>query len=90
VKFPLAVASPGVAAPTLANTASQLDRAGADGLVLFNRFYQPDIDIRTMRVSPRLELSHECRARFSFALDRDSAWPPPAIAGTLRLRCNAH
>src|SRR6202049_4439446 len=37
--------------------ARQLDRAGADGLVLFNRFYQPDIDIRTLTVSPHVELS---------------------------------
>lgn len=41
----------------LGATALRLDRAGADGLVLFNRFYQPDIDIDTMRVSSRLELS---------------------------------
>ena len=40
-----------------ANVAHQLDQAGADGLVLFNRFYQPDIDVRTMHVVPRLELS---------------------------------
>lgn len=40
-----------------ANVARQIDEAGADGLVLFNRFYQPDIDIRTMQVVPRLELS---------------------------------
>src|SRR5690349_20171927 len=40
-----------------ANVAHQLDEAGVDGLVLFNRFYQPDIDIRTMQVVPRLELS---------------------------------
>jgi len=40
-----------------ANVAHQLAEAGADGLVLFNRFYQPDIDIRTMHVVPRIELS---------------------------------
>ena len=34
------------------NMARQLDAAGADGLVLFNRFYQPDIDIKTMQVAP--------------------------------------
>jgi dihydroorotate dehydrogenase (fumarate) len=39
------------------NVARQLDDAGADGLVLFNRFYQPDIDIRAMSVTPMLELS---------------------------------
>ena len=40
-----------------AHVASQLDRAGADGLVMFNRFYQPDIDILTARTSPQVELS---------------------------------
>ena len=39
------------------NVAHRLDAAGADGLVLFNRFYQPDIDIRTMTVDPQAELS---------------------------------
>jgi len=49
----------------LGNFAHQLDEAGADGLVLFNRFYQPDIDIRTMTAVPTLELSraHELRLR---------------------------
>jgi dihydroorotate dehydrogenase (fumarate) len=37
--------------------ARQLDAAGADGLVLFNRFYQPDIDIRTMTLVPEARLS---------------------------------
>jgi dihydroorotate dehydrogenase (fumarate) len=37
--------------------ARELDRAGADGLVLFNRFYQPDIDTDAMTAVPRLELS---------------------------------
>ncbi|OIQ84362.1 NAD-dependent dihydropyrimidine dehydrogenase subunit PreA [mine drainage metagenome] len=37
--------------------ALQLEAAGADGLVLFNRFYQPDIDLETLQVVPRLELS---------------------------------
>ncbi len=31
--------------------------AGGDGLVLFNRFYQPDLDLTTLDVTPRLELS---------------------------------
>lgn len=35
----------------------QLEAAGADGVSLFNRFYQPDIDIETREVVPRLELS---------------------------------
>ena len=40
-----------------ANVAHRLDEAGADALVLFNRFYQPDIDIRTSKATPHLELS---------------------------------
>jgi dihydroorotate dehydrogenase (fumarate) len=41
----------------LANMAKRLDDAGADGLVLFNRFYQPDIDLETLAVRPNVILS---------------------------------
>jgi len=41
----------------LPNLARQLDEAGADGLVLFNRFYQPDIDIDELQTVPNLRLS---------------------------------
>jgi dihydroorotate dehydrogenase (fumarate) len=37
--------------------AIQLDRAGADGLVLFNRFYQADIDVQELKVTRALHLS---------------------------------
>ena len=37
--------------------ASMLDAEGADALVLFNRFYQPDIDIEELEVTPNLQLS---------------------------------
>src|SRR5215212_3977989 len=40
-----------------ANMAKQLDDAGAKGLVLFNRFYQPDIDLATLEVKPNILLS---------------------------------
>ncbi len=40
-----------------ANVAKRLDQAGADGLVLFNRFYQPDINLRTLDVEPNILLS---------------------------------
>jgi len=36
---------------------SNLVEAGAKGLVLFNRFYQPDLDIQELKVEPKLELS---------------------------------
>lgn len=41
----------------MANMAKQLSEAGADGLVLFNRFYQPDIDMETLNVIPNILLS---------------------------------
>ena len=57
VRAPVAVKlSPFFSAP--ANMAARLDDAGADGLVLFNRFYQPDFDVESLEVVPRLTLSH--------------------------------
>ena len=41
----------------LPNMAQQLDGAGADGLVLFNRFYQPDFDVEELTVTSHLVLS---------------------------------
>ena len=56
VKIPIAVkVSPFFTA--FSNVALKFDRAGADGLVLFNRFLQPDIDLKHLAVWPRLELS---------------------------------
>jgi dihydroorotate dehydrogenase (fumarate) len=40
-----------------ANVAARLDRAGADALVLFNRFYLPDFDLENLEVVPHLTLS---------------------------------
>jgi dihydroorotate dehydrogenase (fumarate) len=48
---------------SLANMAGQLAEAGANGLVLFNRFYQPDLDIEAMEVLPALELSSSVELR---------------------------
>jgi len=57
VRIPVAVKlSPFFSA--MANMARRLATAGADGLVLFNRFYQPDFDPEKLEVVPRLELSH--------------------------------
>jgi dihydroorotate dehydrogenase (fumarate) len=42
---------------SFAHMAREVVRAGGDGLVLFNRFYQPDLDLETLDVTPRLELS---------------------------------
>lgn len=42
--------------------AQRLEAAGADGFALFNRFYQPDIDLDTLQVVPKLELSTPAEA----------------------------
>lgn len=47
----------------LANMAGRLERAGADALVLFNRFYQPDFDLEQRRVTTDLQLSHVSEMR---------------------------
>ena len=39
------------------NMAKRLDQAGANGLVLFNRFYQPDIELESLEVKPNILLS---------------------------------
>jgi dihydroorotate dehydrogenase (fumarate) len=62
VGIPVAV-KVGAAFTAFAHFARQLDHAGADGLVLFNRFYQPDIDLENLDIIPDLRLSapHEMR-----------------------------
>lgn len=62
ISVPLAVKlSPWFTA--LANFAQRLEGAGADGLVLFNRLYQPDIDLDTLDIAPRLALSTSVESR---------------------------
>lgn len=48
---------------SMANLAKKLDDAGADALVLFNRFYQPDFDLENLEVIPNLELSSNWEMR---------------------------
>lgn len=43
---------------SLGNFVTNLEAAGANGVSLFNRFYQPDIDIDSLRIAPTLNLSH--------------------------------
>jgi dihydroorotate dehydrogenase (fumarate) len=56
LRIPLAV-KVGPYFTAFAHTARELVAAGAQGLVLFNRFYQPDLDLDTLDVAPRLALS---------------------------------
>lgn len=56
VKIPVAVKmSPFFS--SMANIATKLDQAGANALVLFNRFYQPDIDLEALDIIPNIFLS---------------------------------
>jgi dihydroorotate dehydrogenase (fumarate) len=57
VKIPVAIKL-GPYFSSMANMAKRLDDAGADGLVLFNRFYQPDYDLEELEVVPNLILSN--------------------------------
>jgi dihydroorotate dehydrogenase (fumarate) len=57
LKIPVAVKL-GHAFTTMANMARRLDQVGANGLVLFNRFYQPDFDLDKLEAMPRLTLSN--------------------------------
>jgi dihydroorotate dehydrogenase (fumarate) len=57
LKIPVAVKL-GHAFTAMANLARRLDQVGADALVLFNRFYQPDLDLEKLEAVPRLTLSN--------------------------------
>ena len=48
---------------SIPNMAKKMTQVGAKGLVMFNRFYQPDFDIRTMEVVPHLILSNSSELR---------------------------
>ena len=56
VRIPVAVKL-GPFFSNMAHMAKQLEKAGADGLVLFNRFYQPDIDLDELEIRPNVLLS---------------------------------
>ncbi len=62
VKIPVAVKmSPYFS--SMANMAKKLDENGADALVMFNRFYQPDFNLEELEVVPNLELSSKWELR---------------------------
>jgi dihydroorotate dehydrogenase (fumarate) len=68
VRIPIAVKL-GPYFTSCANFVRKLSEAGADGIVIFNRFYQPDFDLEEMEVVPNLILSspHELRLRLHWA-----------------------
>ena len=67
---------------SMANFARGVIAAGADGLVLFNRFYQPDIDLDTLDVVPRVELSSPWELRLPL---RWTAILRPLLGGAVSL-----
>jgi dihydroorotate dehydrogenase (fumarate) len=82
VKIPLAVKL-GPYFSAFGDMARRMAAAGANGLVLFNRFYQPDIDLAALEVSPSLELSAPAEIRLPLlwiALLRERV--PVALAAT--------
>ena len=91
VKIPVAVKlSPFFS--SLPNFAKQLEDAGADGLVLFNRFYQPDIDIealepsRTWSCPPPPSCCSACAGWPSSTGRSRAPWPSPAASTPARTR----
>jgi dihydroorotate dehydrogenase (fumarate) len=84
ITIPLAVKlSPFYSA--FANFAASVADAGADGLVLFNRFYQPDLDLESIEVVPRLELSQPWEMRLPnrwIAILRPQLGPGVSLAAT--------
>lgn len=84
ISIPLAVKlSPYYSA--MANFARRVVDVGGDGLVLFNRFYQPDIDLENLDVVVRLELSQSSELRLPLrwiAILRPQLGPGVSVAAT--------
>lgn len=68
VKIPIAIKL-GHFLSSIPYVAAQLDDVGIDGLAMFNRFYQPDVDLENLEVVPNLSLSssYELRLRLRWA-----------------------
>jgi dihydroorotate dehydrogenase (fumarate) len=70
---------------SMASFATAVAAAGADGLVLFNRFYQPDLDVESGEVVPRIELSEPAELRLPvrwIAILRPQLGPGISLAAT--------
>ncbi len=91
VTIPLAVKlSPYYSA--FASFARRVVERGADGLVLFNRFYQPDFDLDALEVVPRLELSRSWELRLPLrwtAILRPQLGPGVSLAATSGIHSGA-
>ncbi len=83
ISIPLAV-KVGPYFSAMANMAVRLAEAGADGLVLFNRFFQPDIDLESLETTPQARPERSLRAAGAAAVDRHPARPGQGLAGRHR------
>jgi dihydroorotate dehydrogenase (fumarate) len=84
VRLPLAIKL-GPYYSAFAQFAGAAVNRGADGLVLFNRFYQPDIDLEALEVVPRLDLSESWEMRLPvrwIAILRPQLGPDVSLAAT--------
>ena len=72
---------------SFAHFALQLDRIGADGLILFNRFYESDIDVRELQVTRELHLSNSSELPLRL---RWIAVLSPLISGSLAVTGGVH
>ncbi len=84
VKLPLAIKL-GPYYSAFAQFAGAAIGRGADGLVLFNRFYQPDFDLEALEVVPRLDLSQPWEMRLPvrwIAILRPQLGPDVSLAAT--------
>ena len=64
----------------VANFVARLELIGIDGVVLFNQFYRPDLDVRTLSVQHRPALAHPCRYPSAADLDRVAVAAPEAVS----------
>jgi len=67
-----------------ANMVTKLVQAGADGLVMFNRFYEPDIDLASLAPQTDLQAQHTLRNPTAIDVDR------PTVATSESLDCGYH
>ena len=77
---------------SFAHFAASATSTGADGLVLFNRFYQPDLDLDALEVAPRLELSQPWETRLPMrwiAILRPQLFPGVSLAASSGVQTGA-
>ncbi len=62
------------------NFVTQIESIGADGVVLFNRFFRPDFDLETLSVKREVALVDPCRYLLAAHLDRVAVAAPKVVS----------